>query len=271
MVTTYLVVPQWQGSGSARAMRLVDGAAAIRGDLPSAKTTVVDVPLEAGDEQGTGIARASSLLMVRDRMLVALDAAKGPVITIGGDCGVELAAVGHVLGDDVAVVWFDAHPDLNTPESSPSGAFCGMVLRTLLGEGDPTFVPGGILPTSRLVLAGARNFDPDEDAFVAEAGIVQLGVDDLEPAALIAAIEATGAASVYVHIDLDVLDPGDFLGLEDPQPFGIAAEKLVELIKAVLGRFAFAGAGITSFAPASAEEAVNDMPTVLRIIGALKS
>lgn len=271
MVGTFLVVPQWQGSGSSRAMRLVDGAEAIRGDLPSSSTTVVDVPLEAGDEQGTGVARASTLIMVRDRMRAELEQATGPIITIGGDCGVELAAIGHVVGDDVAVVWFDAHPDLNTPASSPSGAFHGMVVRTLLGEGAGSLVPGAILPTHRLILAGTRAWDPPEDDYARSAGIVTITVDDLTGQSLIAAIEATGAASVYLHIDLDVLDPGDFIGLGYPEPFGITGEALVAIITAVKAHFGFAGAGITEFAPASLDETVNDLPTVLRIIGALSA
>ncbi|MEP6477895.1 MAG: arginase family protein [Rhodoglobus sp.] len=276
MPATFLVVPQWQGSGSARAMRLVDGASAIRGDLPSSSTTVIDVPLEAGDEQGTGVARASSVLMVRDRMLAELDLATGPVVTIGGDCGVELAAIGHCLkqvtaGEDVAVVWLDAHPDLNTPESSTSKAFHGMVLRTLLGEGAGSLVPSAILPKERLILAGVRAADEAEDAYAKSAGLVSIGVDDLTPKRLVAAIAATGAASVYLHIDLDVLDPGDFIGLGYPEPFGVTGEELVALVKAVKAKFPLAGAGITEFAPASSEEAVNDMPTILRILGALSA
>ena len=57
MPAAFVVVPQWQGSGSSRAMRLVDGAEAIRGDLPTASTFSVNVPLEAGDEL---IARAKT-------------------------------------------------------------------------------------------------------------------------------------------------------------------------------------------------------------------
>src|SRR6187431_364480 len=141
MPATFVVVPQWQGSGSSRAMRLVDGAEAIRGDLPSASTRVVEIPLEAGDAQGSGVHRLSSIELVRDRLVESLRNVTGPAITIGGDCGVELAAISHIGDRDVAVVWFDAHPDLNTPESSPSSAFTGMVLRTLLGDGHASLVP----------------------------------------------------------------------------------------------------------------------------------
>jgi arginase len=274
MAASFLVVPQWQGSGSSRAMRLVDGADAIRGDLPAATTRVVAVPLESGDSQGTTVHRLSSIALVRDRVAQALAENEGPTILIGGDCGVELGALDHVLNQhssdrDVAVVWFDAHPDLNTPESSPSHAFTGMVLRTALGEGPAQLVPSTPLSPSRVVLVGARAVDAAEDEYIARNAVRSVGVDGFGAEALVAAVEATGAASVYVHIDLDVLDPGEFTGIGYPEPFGLTAGALLDALKALLARFPLAGAGITEFAPASVDAAVDDLPTILRIVGAL--
>lgn len=269
MAAVFLVVPQWQGSGSDRAMRLVDGAEAIRGDLPSSATHVVEVPLEAGDSQNSGVLRLSSIAIVRDRVIDEISKLASPVITVGGDCGVEIGALGSVAGPDVAVVWFDAHPDLNTPETSPSGAFGGMVLRTLLGEGPAELLPRTPLLPANVVLAGTRSFDSLEDDYIAANGVRVLSPRDVSAESLVAAVEATGAASVYIHVDLDVLDPADFEGLAAPQPFGVSATALVESIRALTTRFTLAGAGIAAFAPASAAAAPSDMPTVLRIIGAL--
>lgn len=252
-------------------MRLVDGAEAIRGDLPSASTRTIEVPLEAGDDQGTSVARLSSIAVVRDRLVEQLAEVSGVAVTIGGDCGVELGAVGHVLArrDDVAVVWLDAHPDMNTPESSPSHAFNGMVLRTLLGDGPAQLVPASPLAPGRLVLAGTRSFDPAEDEYIGRNAVATVSATDVSGAALIAAVEATGAAAVYVHIDLDVLEPADFAGLGYPEPFGVGASQLVDAVKELLARFPLAGAGITEFAPPTPADAVDDMPTILRLVGAL--
>jgi arginase len=273
MPATFVVVPQWQGSGSSRAMRLVDGAEAIRGDLPAASTFSVNVPLEAGDELGTGIARAGSLRLVHDRTLAALAEIDGWAITVGGDCGVSLASVGHAnsrAGGDLAIVWFDAHPDLNTASSSPSGAFTGMVLRALTGEGVEGLVPALPVASSSIVLAGVRSTDEGEEQFMAAAGIQPIGVEQLATAdALLAAIAATGATSVYLHIDVDVLDPAEISGLSDPVPFGISATQLTDLIKAVKATYPLAGASITSFSPASPEAVVDDLGVLLRVIGAL--
>jgi arginase len=272
VTATFVVVPQWQGSGSSRAMRLVDGAQAIAGDLPGASTIIVDVPLEAGEGQGSGVARFTSLQLVRDRQAQVLAGVSDWALTIGGDCGVELAAVSHVADSrEVALVWFDAHPDLHTPESAAVGAFHSMVLRTLIGEGAAPLVPARPLSPERVVLVGTRSFDDAEDAYVTNAGMRVLDGEDVDPAELVAAIEATGATSVYLHVDLDVLDPGEIDGIGYPEPFGLTAGKLIELIRAVKAKFALAGAGITEFAPASAERAADDLPTILRIIGALTS
>ena len=273
MAATFVVVPQWQGSPSSRAMRLVDGAEAIRGDLPSTATLLVDVPLEAGDSEGSAVQRLSSIAIVRDRMTRDLATIDGVAITVGGDCGVELAAVPHALArnDGMAVVWFDAHPDLNTPESSPSHAFGGMVLRTLLGEGAAALVPAVPLSADRVLLGGVRSSDPAENEYLTSHGMVSMGPDGLDADALVAAVELSGASSVYLHIDLDVLDPNDVSGVGYPEPFGVPTATLLAAIRALLARFPFAGAGLTGFAPASPADAVDDMPTILRIIGALSA
>nr|WP_216832418.1 arginase family protein [Clavibacter michiganensis] len=273
---SFVVVPQWQGSGSSRAMRLADGADAIRGDLPASATRVVDVPVEAGESLGTGVLRYASLLAVRTRQEAALQAASasgsGPVVTVGGDCGVEIAAIGHAASahPGLAVVWLDAHADLNSPASSPTGAFHGMVLRAVIGEGvDGLELPAGAVTADRVVLAGVRALDDAESDLVDSRGIALLGVDAMTPEALVAAVTATGATDVYVHVDLDVLDPGGMSGVGHPEPFGLDVQAVTESIKALRRSFGLAGAGITEFAPSSPAAAVDDMGTILRIIGAL--
>jgi arginase len=263
MAVTFVVVPQWQGSPSSRAMRQAEGAAAIREDLPAASTREVAVPLEAGDDQGTGIARFSSLQLVRERLADALDDLDGPAITIGGDCAVSASAVAHAARDgEIALVWFDAHPDLNSPQTSPSGAFAGMVLRSLIDD--------GTVPADRVLLAGTRSWDPGEEAYAAESGIRSFTVEELaDPSGLVDAVAATGATALYLHIDLDVLDPADFAGLLDPEPFGLRPAALVAAIAALTAALPLAGATIAAYAPASEEGRIDDAPTILRIVGAL--
>jgi arginase len=265
MAVTFVVVPQWQGSPSSRAMRQAEGALAIQEDLPAGATREVSVPLEAGDDQSTGIARFSSLQLVRERLADVLGEIDGPAVTIGGDCAVSAAAVAHAARDgDTALVWFDAHPDLNSPETSPSGAFAGMVLHSL--------VDGGVVPADRVFLAGARSWDPGEEAFADESAIRAFAVDELaDPAALVKAVAASGAKSVYLHVDLDVLDPAEFSGLLDPEPFGLPVSALVATIKALTKRLPLSGATLAAYAPSSEQGRIDDAPTLLRIVGALAS
>ncbi|KQW07783.1 hypothetical protein ASC66_02055 [Leifsonia sp. Root4] len=254
-------------------MRLADGAEAIRGDLPASSTVLVDVPVESGDALDTGILRFSSLLRVRERQLQALNHVEDWALTIGGDCGVSLGSIEHAIArtsGDVAVVWFDAHPDLNSAEDSPSGAFTGMVLRALCGEG--VLVPDAAhtLDPAKLVLAGIRDIDPGEERFIAEKQLTQIPSMDLEtPTAFVDAVRATGASTVYLHIDLDVLDPAVIAGLANPLPFGMTLEQLTAAITALRAEFTLAGATIAGFSPASPLDAEDDLPSILRVIGSL--
>jgi arginase len=171
----------------------------------------------------------------RAAQLAALEAPGGPVLTIGGDCGVELVPIGVARfrhGPGLGVAWFDAHPDLNTAETSPSGAFHGMVLRSLFGEGDAEFAADPALVPGRVALAGTRVFDPEEQAAVSR-GLVVTSVDAL-----------AGVEKLYVHVDLDVLDPGEFPGLNYPEPAGWTIPQLVAALDALSG-FDVVGAGIT--------------------------
>lgn len=277
MPATFLVVPEWQGSVSSRAMSHADGAFAIHGDLPSSATVLVDVPVEAGDALGTGVHRYSAVRRVRERTAEALRSARGTPIAVGGDCGIALAPVAAAAAahpGEIAVLWLDAHPDLNTPDTSPSGAFNGMVLRAIAGEGADGLALEGDerVPASRIVLAGVRAIDDGEQAFIDAEGMTVLGVDEFaDPGAAIRAIKATGATRVYVHVDLDVLDPSAIAGLSYPLPFGAEPDSLVALVREVVARFPLSGASIAGFAPASPEAAIDDLPTILRLVGALAS
>lgn len=287
-MTRFLVVPQWQGSPSSRAMTLIDGAEAIASDLPRRTTERVPVPVEAGEALGTGIRRYSALSRTRDLLIAALDAPAGTdaedpgtgrsdppphaphVVVIGGDCGVAVPAVERAAAHhpDLAVVWFDAHADLHSPETSPSGAFAGMALRSVFASGPLT--TGGAVPPERIVLAGARAFDDAEIDLAEKTRMRRISVDDLSsPHAVAEAVAATGAGAVYVHVDLDVLDPAVISGVALPEPFGPEVGALTAAITALRARFPLAGASVSGFAPSTPDAAVDDLGAILRIIGAL--
>lgn len=267
-MTRFLIAPQWQGSPSARAMLLVDGATAISGDLPRRDTTVLDVPLEAGESLGTGVHRLSSLLRVRDLLHEGMTSSDETAVVIGGDCSVSAFALSAMDTTDLAVLWCDAHGDLHDPRSSPSGAFSGMALRAILGEGEPRLALSPGIPRERVITLAARSIDPGEVNELAQlSAFASSEIDDAN--AIAAAVSATGAARVWVHIDVDVLDPAEFTGVSDAAPFGVTAAALAAVIKKVRERVPLAGATIAGFAPRAPEDAVHDMGAILRLIGAV--
>jgi arginase len=256
-------------------MRLIDGAEAIKGDLPSRLTVDVETPIGAGTSLGTGIHRLSSVISVRDRLtdaLAALEPGDTPLV-VGGDCGVELGAIGHALrtDPDVCVVWFDAHGDLNTAESSPSSAFSGMVLRTVLGDADPLVAPETALQPGRAVLVGARALDDGEVDYIESTGIALVPAEDAAAQTVVDAVAATGASSVYLHVDLDVLDPADIAGVSSAEPFGMRMDAVLAALTALRQRFTVVGGSILGFAPESPAAAGDDLPSILRILSAITS
>lgn len=269
----FFVVPQWQGSPAARAMLLSDGAHLIAGDLPRAHTQTLDVPLSAGDALGSGVLRMSALLRTRSLIAEALAEFSGEVpVLVGGDCSITVGALAALPGgfEDTALVWCDAHPDLHTPDTSPSGAFSGMALRAALGHGAPELVLQPALAPERVVLVGTRSVDAGEDQPLADFSLQRVGASDLaDPDALAESVAATGARRVYVHIDVDVIDPGELGGISDPAPFGATVAELTAAIRRLKERMPLAGATIAGFAPRSANDALPDMGSLLRLIGAV--
>lgn len=277
-----LVVPQWQGSSVADPLPLAAGARRsaellrpdarveidAAGGEPAAGGRTAAEP--AAGVRGEAVEAAGAVrnapVLVRNAALVraalatlATRAPDRPVVTLGGDCGVELEPVAATVaryGGDVAVVWFDAHGDLNTPAESPSGAFHGMVLRTLLGEGPAELLPprDSRLTPEQVVLAGTRALDAAEEAYLAKTGIRVVGILD-DPDAVTEAVAATGASRVYVHLDLDVFDPAEFSGLSYPEPNGATAEQVCAALRALTERFTLVGLAVTEHEPAKEPQA----------------
>lgn len=104
---------------------------------------------------------------------------------------------------DACVVWFDAHADLNTPQSSPSGYLGGMVLAAATGLWDSGL--GGGLSVPQIVLVGVRDVDRPEQHLIDTGGLRLVTAKDAGGAALRRAI---AGRPVYVHLDVDVLDAG---------------------------------------------------------------
>ena len=216
MKVEHLLYPEWQGYGVSSAV--YDGAAAMALALfPETTFTLVDGPPAEHLTVRDGVFGLDS---IAPRFRCALEAlrASAPdvVITVGGTCGVEAAPIAYLNErheGDLAVVWFDAHGDLNSPATSPSGHFHGMVLRTLLGTsaGGPRDYVDAMkrpLAPSQIFLAGTRDLDVDEASYIRDTGISVTPPEALEdPEVVCRAIRARGLHHVYLHLDLDCFRP----------------------------------------------------------------
>ncbi|MBN6037203.1 arginase family protein [Amycolatopsis sp. 195334CR] len=239
------VVPQTQGALTPRAAQLAGGAralGALAAEVLGVLATEITLDPTRDPAKVDGIADRAALVRNRAAQLAALEAPAAKVLTIGGDCAVELAPIGVARfrhGAGLGVAYFDAHPDLNTAETSPSGAYHGMVLRSLFGEGDPEFAASPALEPGRAVLVGTRSIDPAEQEAI-DSGLATTAT----PAELPERLRDSGADRVYLHLDLDVLDPAEFAGLNYPEPDGLSVPELVAAIRA-LGEFEVVGAAVT--------------------------
>lgn len=249
-------VAQRQGALVERARLIPDACLALSqlaGDIAYVRPYVVPVSTE-DTPTVDGVANRAALIANRTAQLLALEAPEGPVLTIGGDCGSDVAPVGVArfrYGEGMGLLWFDAHPDLNTPETSPSSAFHGMALRALLGEGDPEFAASPAVGNA--VLVGARSIDPGEQAAI-DRGLV--------------ALEGIPGDCVYLHIDLDVLDPAEFGGAAFPEPDGLSIAEVAAAIDAV--PVPVVGAGITECATTDQGELLRLAPILEAVTRALR-
>jgi arginase len=240
--TWYRLAEHMQASGLARALAAAGHEMdehVLTADGPSA------TELRGGFELAAQIA---------EQCRAARDSGSFPVI-VCGSCGVAaLGAAAGLGGADTGIVWMDAHPDLNTPETSGSGMFDGMALATVLGR-CWTQMAGQIAglrdPASaeHVVLFGARDIDPGEAAFIAARGIPS------EAAALPDLGRLSACRRVYVHLDMDVHDALAVRTNNFAVPGGPSAKAVRDALARIAETTPLAALSVTGFDPAAPDSA----------------
>jgi arginase len=206
--------------------------------FPLDPAQVVDPGLPSGD-----VWERLAVLYTAVAQAVSVAAAHGacPVV-VSGDCTTALGSVAGLqrTGLDAGIVWFDAHGDVQTLETTASGYLGGLPLRMLVGY-RPELITARLglqpVPEQRVVLAGARDLDPPEAAYLASARIRRSEVAGLAAADL-------PDGPLYVHIDLDVIDPAEVPGLRYPAPGGPASAQLADSLRMLLGTGRVAAVGL---------------------------
>lgn len=170
-----------------------------------------------------------------DQVEAALESGSIPIV-LGGDHSIAIGSVGglsafhHKRNHKVGVIWFDAHGDMNTPESSPSGNIHGMPFAAILGHGakELTHISGFApkVEPEDCVLIGARSVDPEEAVALRASGIRVVTMRELDERGMSAVMdEAMWLASrrttgFHVTMDMDFVDPDFAPGVGTPVPGG---------------------------------------------------
>jgi arginase len=150
----------------------------------------------------------------------------------------------------IGMLWLDAHPDFNTPETTRSGSLGGMPVAVATGRAlqrmrmDAHLEPP--LRDRHIVMAGVRLTDPLEQQLLDRSSIQQLSVDDLrnKSPAVFAQLDRLSRITdkIYIHIDMDVLDPREVMGHVNRVPNGPSSEQLAKLFEAIFTRYPKASA-----------------------------
>ncbi len=166
-------------------------------------------------------------------LVLASELPERPLV-LGGCCCSHVGAVEGLAmrHDRMAIVWIDAHGDLNTPESTPSGNEWGMPLRMILD--------GGAVAPADTALVGVRDLDPPEREFIHESGI-HTGKHAVERA-------LNGVDCAYVAIDADGLDADEVASFM-PVPGGVTVAEAEATLRSVAGRTTVVGVGFTGLLP----------------------
>jgi arginase len=270
--TLRLIWPQWQGGGESSVRALFPkvpfdearrgyavGSAVLDAVLPEHDGPTAVVPVELGDrglDKQDGIEAKEA---VTAQLAGALDVigrhAPDRILTLGGECSVSVAPFSWLAeryGDDLAVLWIDAHPDVGTP-ASEYGGYHAMALAVLAGHGDPDVV--GRLPATvdpiRAAIAGLHSWTENDIGNVADWGVTSFSPDDLRYTSqpVLDWLAATGCSRVAIHFDVDVIDSNEFVFGLAAVPGGLTSSDARRLVADVSAATEVVGLTIAEFIP----------------------
>jgi len=203
-----------------------------------------DLEVSIPETQGPGNPRLKYLKEIRETCAKLRDTVGDVLkkeripIVLGGDHSLAMGTIAGVSRfhrekkEKVGLVWFDAHADANTAETTPTGNIHGMPLAVVLGMGAPELVNlGGSCPMvdgSRAALVGIRDVDPAERPNVRASGIGAFTMRDVDERGMRAVMEdairraTSGTAGIHVSFDLDAMDPDEAPGVGTPSPGGLS-------------------------------------------------
>lgn len=172
-------------------------------------------------------------------------------LLLAGNCNITVGAVAGCGSEKTGVAWFDAHGESTTPETTESGFLDGMGISVLTGQcwrklarSIPGFSP---VSGKHVLLIGSRDIELAETELLADMGVHRVReLEDLRSTIDSISSEVDG---VYIHLDLDVLDPNEAIANQWATPGGFSVEILTEAVKEIQRHTQVKGFGIASFDP----------------------
>jgi len=259
-----IINPQWQGVGLKNS--ILQGAEFIKtvlNDLEYQEIPIDDTDITIEDDV-KGLAQIST--MIKEVQTLLQDKKPDILFTCGGDCSSDFAQISYMnekYNGNMALIWVDAHADLNTPESSPSKNFHGMPIRSLIGEGHPKITEQvtKFLKPDQLTFFGLRSIDPEEQRFLDEFNIPiyttkQTGNGDVKNISF-------SSKNIYLHVDLDSLDQSIFNDCATPTSGGFSLETLTNLISNIMQNHNVIGGCLTEYGPKKPHSAEDIVKTLL--------
>lgn len=223
----------------------------LRGAGHAVATERIDLP-----DASTPEIRAAFDLAARlsERVAAAGTAGALPII-LSGNCATAMGTLAGLADAEPAVLWLDAHGDFNTPETTRTGMLDGMALAIATGRcwsALAAMIPRfRSIPDSRVCLVGARDVDDAEANLLRVSAATVLPPADV-PARLSATLDTLrrGSGTVYLHVDLDVLDPGEGTANAFAAPDGLRLAQVLEVITATRACFRLGAVAVTAYDPA---------------------
>ena len=259
--TLRLIYPQWQGGFVDRWMPDIPAEDASRGYYlgarllnllaPESSQKTVEVPIsqDINDREVEKGISARQIILKQTKAALEKVRENNPdrIVTLGGECSVSVVPFTYLAGkypDDVAVVWIDAHPDVNLPYDEYKG-YHAMALTACLGMGDEEII--GTLPgkfdTSKALIVGVRSWDKGMQERQKELGIKGLSPGEVadNSLAIMEWLKASGVSKVVVHFDLDVLDPAEIIAGVGVEPNGMKIKEVVRVINDIAAEYDLVG------------------------------
>lgn len=283
--TIRLIYPQWQGGMVDHWMPDIPAEDASRGYYlgaqllnflaPESSQEPIEIPvsLDINDRQTDKGVSARRVILKQTKAALEKLRETNPekIVTLGGECSVSVVPFTFLAGkypDDVAIVWIDAHPDVNLPYDNYKG-YHAMALTACLGMGDEEIIRTlpGRYDASRALIVGVRSWDDGMKERQKELGIKGLSPEEVaeDSSAILEWLKSTGVSKVVIHFDLDVLDPAEIIAGVGVEPDGMKINEVVRVINDIASEYDLVGLTVAEPMPRVAikiRNMLNQLPLI---------